>query len=195
MDQKLQRGTAASRPLVFRQAADATIPGPHPHCEGKNDRCLTTISSEPATSKKAPSVRSSTSYYTLTFGLLTPFYFIRAGSFVSIPALIAAPSAFIFFLVVKIATKIIGVYPVAKLFGSPNKEAMYTTLLMSTGLTFGTISSLFGLSHGIINQSQYSSLVATVIASAVIPTVIANAYYLPNHLPPRRGPEDSAEPS
>src|ERR1700730_16403763 len=128
---------------------------------------------------------------TLTFGLLTPFYFIRAGSFVSIPALIAAPSAFIFFLVVKIATKIIGVYPVAKLFGSPNKEAMYTTLLMSTGLTFGTISSLFGLSHGIINQSQYSSLVATVIASAVIPTVIANAYYLPNHLPPSSRSEET----
>jgi Kef-type K+ transport system membrane component KefB len=132
---------------------------------------------------------------TLTFGLLTPFYFIRAGSFVSIPALIAAPAAFIFFLVVKIATKIVGVYPVTKLFGSPNKEAMYTTLLMSTGLTFGTISSLFGLSHGIINQSQYSSLVATVIASAVIPTVIANAFYLPNHLLPRTGPKDSAEPA
>jgi Kef-type K+ transport system membrane component KefB/DNA-binding CsgD family transcriptional regulator len=28
---------------------------------------------------------------TMTFGLLTPFYFIRAGAFVSIPALIAAP--------------------------------------------------------------------------------------------------------
>src|ERR1700730_170573 len=69
MDQKLQRGTAASRPLVFRQAADATIPGPHPHCEGKNDRCLTTISSEPATSKKAPSVRSSTSYYSSSYFL------------------------------------------------------------------------------------------------------------------------------
>ena len=81
---------------------------------------------------------------TLTFGLLTPFYFIRAGSFVSIPNLIAAPAAFIFFLVVKVATKIIGVYPVTKLFGSPQKEAMYTTLLMSTGLTFGTISALFG---------------------------------------------------
>jgi Kef-type K+ transport system membrane component KefB len=61
---------------------------------------------------------------------------------------------------------------------------MYTTLLMSTGLTFGTISALFGLSHGIINQAQYSSLVATVIASAVIPTVIANAFYLPRHLLP-----------
>jgi glutathione-regulated potassium-efflux system ancillary protein KefC len=129
---------------------------------------------------------------TLTFGLLTPFYFIRAGSFVSIPALIAAPAAFVFFLVVKIGTKIIGVYPVTKYFGSPNQEAMYTTLLMSTGLTFGTISSLFGLSHGIINQSQYSALVATVIASAVIPTVIANAFYLPRHLLPHA---DSASAS
>jgi glutathione-regulated potassium-efflux system ancillary protein KefC len=104
---------------------------------------------------------------TLTFGLLTPFYFIRAGSFVSIPALIAAPAAFMFFLIVKMATKIVGVYPVTKLFGAPDKEGMYTTLLMSTGLTFGTISSLFGLSHGIINQSQYSALVAAVIGSAV----------------------------
>jgi glutathione-regulated potassium-efflux system ancillary protein KefC len=123
---------------------------------------------------------------TLTFGLLTPFYFIRAGSFVSIPELVAAPIAFVLFLFVKVGTKIVGVYPVTKLFGSPNKEAMYTTLLMSTGLTFGTISSLFGLSHGIINQAQYSSLVATVIASAVVPTVIANAFYLPRHLLPKR---------
>jgi glutathione-regulated potassium-efflux system ancillary protein KefC len=130
---------------------------------------------------------------TLTFGLLTPFYFIRAGSFVSLPALIAAPAGFIIFLVVKIGSKIVGVYPVTKLFRSPDKEAMYTTLLMSTGLTFGTISSLFGLSHGIIDQSQYSSLVATVIASAVVPTVIANAFYLPRHLLPQREPETPTE--
>jgi Kef-type K+ transport system membrane component KefB len=123
---------------------------------------------------------------TLTFGLLTPFYFIRAGSFVSIPDLVAAPIAFVLFLLVKVGTKIVGVYPVTNIFGSPNKEAMYTTLLMSTGLTFGTISALFGLSHGIINQAQYSALVATVIASAVIPTVIANAFYLPRHLLPKR---------
>ena len=114
---------------------------------------------------------------TLTFGLLTPFYFIRAGSFVSIPELVAAPVAFLLFLIVKVGTKIVGVYPVTKVFGSPKKEAMYTTLLMSTGLTFGTISALFGLSRGIIDQSQYSALVAAVIGSAVIPTVIANAFY------------------
>ena len=122
---------------------------------------------------------------TLTFGLLTPFYFIRAGSFVSIPELIAAPAAFILLLCVKVATKIVGVYPVARAFKAPSQEAMYTTLLMSTGLTFGTISALFGLSRGIIDQGQYSALVAAVIASAVIPTVIANAFYLPRHLLPQ----------
>jgi len=102
------------------------------------------------------------------------------------------PTAFIVFLVVKIAAKLIGVYPVTKAFGSPQTEAMYTTLLMSTGLTFGTISSLYGLSHGIITQGQYSALVAAVIGSAVIPTLIANAIYLPRHLLPKREVEAAA---
>lgn len=119
---------------------------------------------------------------TLTFGLLTPFYFIRAGSFVSVPALLAAPGAFLLMLVTKVTTKFVGVYPVTKGYGAPHKEAMYTTLLMSTGLTFGTISALFGLSHQIITQAQYSALVAAVIASAVVPTIIANAFFLPHHL-------------
>jgi glutathione-regulated potassium-efflux system ancillary protein KefC len=83
---------------------------------------------------------------------------------------------------VKVAAKITGVFPVTKMFGAPFKEGMYTTLLMSTGLTFGTISALFGLSHEIIDEAQYSALVAAVIASAVIPTVIANAFFMPRHL-------------
>lgn len=119
---------------------------------------------------------------TLTFGLLTPFYFIRAGAFVSVPALLAAPGAFLLMLLVKVAAKIAGVFPVTRMFAAPFKEGMYTTLLMSTGLTFGTISALFGLSHEIVDQAQYSALVAAVIASAVIPTVIANAFFMPRHL-------------
>jgi glutathione-regulated potassium-efflux system ancillary protein KefC len=122
---------------------------------------------------------------TVAFGLLTPFYFIRAGSFVSVPALIAAPGAFLLMLVVKVATKVAGVYPTTRAFRSPPKDGMYTTLLMSTGLTFGTISSLFGLSHGIVTQGQYSALVAAVIASAVVPTLIANIWFLPRHLLPK----------
>ena len=121
---------------------------------------------------------------TLCFGLLTPFYFIRAGSFISLPALGAAPGAFLVMLVTKVAAKIAGVYPMTQAFRSPRKEGMYTTLLMSTGLTFGTISSLFGLTHGVVNQAQYSILVAAVIASAVVPTLVANAYFMPRHLLP-----------
>jgi Kef-type K+ transport system membrane component KefB len=118
---------------------------------------------------------------TLTFGLLTPFYFIRAGSFVSIPALVAAPAAFLLLLAMKMLTKFLGVYPVTRLHGAPPKEGTYTTLLMSTGLTFGTISALFGLSHQLIDQAQYSALVAAVIGSAVVPTLIANAFFFPHH--------------
>lgn len=124
-------------------------------------------------------------FRTLTLGLLTPFYFLRAGSFVSVPALIAAPAAFLAMLVLKLASKSAGVYPVARAFGSPRSVSTYTTLLMSTGLTFGTISSLFGLSRGIVDQAQYSALVAAVVASAVVPTLIANAWFLPRHLLPK----------
>jgi len=119
---------------------------------------------------------------TLTIGFLTPFYFIRAGSFVNIPAIISAPLIFLILFLGKIITKVFGIYPVIRFFKEHRKERWYYTLLMSTGLTFGTISALFGLTKGIINQNQYSFLVATVIASAVIPTAIANYKFLPTHL-------------
>jgi glutathione-regulated potassium-efflux system ancillary protein KefC len=125
---------------------------------------------------------------TLTFGFLTPFDFIRAGSYVSVPALVAAPAAFVILLLAKMLTKIAGVYPVTRTFCMPRMEGMYTTLLMSTGLTFGSISALFGLTHGIVTSAQYSSLVAAVIGSAVVPTVVANAFFLPRHLLPDSSP-------
>ncbi|MGD9788191.1 MAG: cation:proton antiporter [Sulfuricellaceae bacterium] len=119
---------------------------------------------------------------TLTLGFLTPFYFIRAGSLVSLPALAAAPLGFVVLLLTKMAAKLLGVFPATRYYRSPPREGMYTTLLMSTGLTFGTISALFGLSHGIIDQGEYSAIVAAVVGSAVVPTLIANAFFLPRHL-------------
>ena len=121
---------------------------------------------------------------TLTFGLLTPFYFIRAGSFVSVPALVAAPGVFLALFVAKMASKLGGVHPSVRLFGHRQGADVYYTLMMSTGLTFGTISALFGLSRGVITPAQYSHLVAAVIGSAVIPTLIANAFFMPRHLLP-----------
>jgi Kef-type K+ transport system membrane component KefB len=119
---------------------------------------------------------------TLTVGLLTPFYFIRAGSLVSIPAVFSAPLVFLLLFGGKVATKIFGLYPVISRFRENHKERWYYTLLMSTGLTFGTISALYGFSHGIVSRDQYSFLVAVVIGSAVIPTMIANFAFHPKHL-------------
>jgi Kef-type K+ transport system membrane component KefB len=119
---------------------------------------------------------------TLTIGFLTPFYFIRAGMLVSVGALVSAPLIFFALLIGKVVSKILGLYPFVRLFRRDTNERWYYTLLMSTGLTFGTISALFGLSHGIVTQGQYSFLVATVIASAVVPTLIAGLFFLPSHL-------------
>lgn len=121
---------------------------------------------------------------TLTVGLLTPFYFIRAGTLVSLPALLSAPLVFLALLAGKVVSKIFGLYPIIGLFREDRNERWYYTLMMSTGLTFGTISSLYGLAHGIVTQEQYSFLVAAVIASAVVPTVIAGRQFVPEHLLP-----------
>jgi Kef-type K+ transport system membrane component KefB len=119
---------------------------------------------------------------TLTVGLLTPFYFIRAGSLVSIPTVVSAPTVFLLLLGGKAASKIFGLHPVIGRFRRDRRERWYYTLLMSTGLTFGTISALYGLAHGIVSREQYSFLVTVVIASAVIPTLIAGVLFLPRHL-------------
>jgi Kef-type K+ transport system membrane component KefB len=120
----------------------------------------------------------------IVFSIFTPFYFIKAGLFVSLPALAAAMGVIAALLALKMATSFASVWPVARAFYMRKSEATYTAPLMSTGLTFGTISALFGLNHGIIDQTQYSHLVATVIGSAVIPTAIANAWFMPRHLLP-----------
>ena len=122
---------------------------------------------------------------TLTVGFLTPFYFLRAGMLVSLGVLVSAPLVFVALLMGKVLSKIFGLYPFVRLFRPDRNERWYYTLLMSTGLTFGTISALFGLSHRIVTQGQYSFLVATVIASAVVPTLIAGLFFLPVHILPR----------
>jgi len=131
---------------------------------------------------------------TLTIGFLTPFYFIRAGSLVSLPAIMSAPLVFLVLFAGKVISKIFGLFPVIGMFREDDKERWYYTLLMSTGLTFGTISALYGLSHNIVTKEQYSFLVAAVIASAVIPTMIANAFFLPRHLLPEASMADEEIP-
>jgi len=116
----------------------------------------------------------------IAFAMFTPFYFIKAGLFVSLSALWGAVGVIIALLVLKISTKVIGVWPFARVFKMRTREANYTTLLMATGLTFGTISALFGLNNKIIDQTQYTILVTVVILSAIVPTMIAQQFFQPS---------------
>lgn len=116
---------------------------------------------------------------TIAYGVITPVFFIVGGLNVSVSLILGSALLFFMLFVMKMAGKFAGVYELSKRYCP--KADMYTTLLMSTGLTFGTIASAFGLRMGYINQTQYSVLVGVVIASAVIPTVIAEKWFRPVH--------------
>ncbi len=113
----------------------------------------------------------------VTFALLTPFFFIKSGMNVSLKAVGANLGLMLALLAIKLAAKGIGVYPATRRFLP--EGATYTTLLMSTGLTFGTISSLYGLNSGILTKDQFSVLVTVVVLSAVVPTWIAQRFFQP----------------
>jgi Kef-type K+ transport system membrane component KefB len=115
----------------------------------------------------------------MTMGFLTPFYFLKAGTLVSFSAALAGIGAIAAFFAVKVGAKCLGVFPVARAFNHGPKNAGYITLMMATGLTFGTISSLYGLTHHYIDQAQYTTLVTVVILTAVVPTIIAQALLHP----------------
>jgi Kef-type K+ transport system membrane component KefB len=121
---------------------------------------------------------------TTVFAFLTPFYFLNAGMKVYVPALWTGLGLIVVLLLVKLVTKLVGVWPLTRWFRFGVRESNYTTLLMSTGLTFGTISALFGLNNGYISQEQYSVLVTVVIASAIVPTIIAQTFFKPEIEPP-----------
>jgi Kef-type K+ transport system membrane component KefB len=113
----------------------------------------------------------------VSFAFLTPIFFLKGGLNVDVGQLAAGAWLLLAFLVVKIATKFLGVLPAALRYVRPH--AMFTTLLMSTGLTFGTISSLYGLNAGIIDRQQFTILIGAVIGSAIIPTIIAQRWFAP----------------
>jgi Kef-type K+ transport system membrane component KefB len=118
----------------------------------------------------------------IAFAIFTPFYFIKAGLYVSLPAVWSAIGVISFLFLLKLGSKYIGVFPFARVYSMRSKESHYTSLLMGTGLTFGTIASLYGLNNHIINQSQYTILVTVVILSAVLPTLFAQKYFRPKEM-------------
>ncbi len=113
----------------------------------------------------------------IAFGIVTPFFFLKGGMNIAVGTLVTSLGLIAILFGVKVGAKVVGVYPWARRY--VRRSAMYTTLLMSTGLTFGTISSLYGLQSGYIDKSQFTVLITVVIATAVIPTIIAQRFFQP----------------
>jgi Kef-type K+ transport system membrane component KefB len=113
----------------------------------------------------------------VAFAFLTPFFFLRGGLNVSLPAVFANLGLLAILVAAKMVPKLSLIYPLARRHASPN--AAFTTLLMSTGLTFGTISALYGLNAHLITRTQFSLLVTVVVLSAIVPTAIAQRWFSP----------------
>jgi len=118
----------------------------------------------------------------ISFAIFTPFFFIKAGLYISLDVIAASIGIITLFLLLKVAFKTAGVWPVARVIKLSVRTSNYTTLLMSTGLTFGSISALFGLNNNIIDQNQYTILVTAVVLSAIVPTIIAQKFFEPKEL-------------
>src|SRR6201993_1522765 len=119
----------------------------------------------------------------IAFTVLTPFYFLKAGSLVRADVIVDAAGLIVVYLAVKMITKFVGILPLTRVFRFERKEGFYTTLMMSTGLTFGSISALYGLTNHIIDERQYTILLTAVIGSAVVPTLIAQRWFQPDFKP------------
>jgi Kef-type K+ transport system membrane component KefB len=120
---------------------------------------------------------------TIALTILTPFYFLKAGVLVSLKAVLVTTALIGLFFAVNTTAKLASIWPLTRLFQFHPREGMYTTLLMATGLTFGTISSLFGLEHNLITREQYATLVTVVVLTAIIPTLIAERWFDPGGTP------------
>lgn len=116
----------------------------------------------------------------ITFTFLTPFYFLKAGSLVDMKSVLAVTGLVIIFFFGKVLAKFFGLYPAGKLFKFQKHTNIYMNLLMSTGLTFGSISALYGFSQGIIDKQQYSLLMVVIILTAIVPTLIAQKFFNPD---------------
>ena len=127
------------------------------------------------------------------FSFFTPFFFLKAGTLIVLQAVIAGAASVVMLFLVKVGAKFAGVYPATLAFHIRGKQALYTTMMMSTGLTFGSISALFGFTHGYIDRDQYSILVTVVVLTALVPTLIGQTFFYPKAHHLRWGTENPPE--
>lgn len=116
---------------------------------------------------------------TVAFAVITPIFFIVGGMKVSLSLILGSIGIFILIFIIRQVAKFIGVYGISKHYLKENQT--YTTLMMSTGLTFGLVAAVYGLNNGLINQSIYSLLTGVLVLSAILPSFAAEKWYPPIH--------------
>jgi Kef-type K+ transport system membrane component KefB len=114
--------------------------------------------------------------------LFTPFFFLHAGTLVSAPALVSGGGVILVLLLVKFGGQDRRRVAHGSRLRCSTAGRAYTTLLMATGLTFGSISALYGYTHHLISRTQNTELLTVVILSAFVPTVIAQQCFQPKVL-------------
>jgi Kef-type K+ transport system membrane component KefB len=115
----------------------------------------------------------------MSFALVTPFFFLKAGSLIDAAALWNALGLTATFLGLKMVFKFVGIAPAMALLGYTRREIVFSGLVMASGLTFGSIVALFGLTNALIDRGQYAVLLFAVISSGVVPTVVAQVWFQP----------------
>jgi hypothetical protein len=174
----------SSRPSNPRQARDGSS-------RDRNVRYSATVTRAPSADDIARSYDSSSRSVNVpwahrgeqerlrvvAFAFLTPFFFLKGGLNVSLSAVFANLGLLGVLFAAKLIPKLGLVYPLAR--RAEPQHAPFITLLMSTGLTFGAIASLYGLNAHIIDRTQFSLLVTVVVLSAIVPTAIAQRRHSP----------------
>lgn len=111
---------------------------------------------------------------TITFALLSPAFFIKAGLLISLPTVANNIALVLGILAAKLLSKFAGTYLLCKKWIP--EGAAFSTLMFSTGLTVGIITTTLGFELGLLDRTQFSIIVISVILSAIVPTIIAKKY-------------------
>jgi len=114
---------------------------------------------------------------TVFLGFMVSLFFLAAGSNVSMEALLAGAGIIIALGFGRVVLKMLFVLPTVSV--SLRKDRVYIALLMSTSLTFGMVFLQFGLGQGLIDTTQFSILVGTIIIGALAPTLAAQRWFDP----------------
>ena len=121
----------------------------------------------------------------VAFAFLTPFFFLKGGMNVSTSALWANLGVLALLFAGEDGAEARRA-SIRSRAGSPRRTPCSRRCSCRPASRSARSASLYGLNAGIIDRTQFSLLIAVVVLSAIVPTVIAQRFYQPRRPPTRR---------